>query len=214
MKITTTALQQLRRRLPKFPAEPKIDEFGEEWLPGFKGDISSTPLYITDGHICLLASAVDPTVVIGRDKDNYAHKYTTEARIGEVWKLAEERIDVAADLIGVTDYCDSAEIAFLRDRLGRVMVVNAHLLSFGLRAADPDALSVSVEPLVETTRWESSGVRCFDTSLALKRAGKLVGLIMPMRLSADHFEQFDLRREPINLADAAEKEESRCPMTS
>jgi len=92
--------------------------------------------------------------------------------------------------------------------------VNAHLLSFGLRAADPDALSVSVEPLVETTRWESSGVRCFDTSLALKRAGKLVGLIMPMRLSADHFEQFDLRREPINLADAAEKEESRCPMTS
>lgn len=196
MNEAAKALQPLRRKLPEIPGVPEIDEDGETIYPGFNGDCSQSPLYVTDGHILLLASAIDPTVTIARDEDRWAAKHATEAGIGDVWKPAETRNDLIADFIGVCGYparpwIDEREVAFLRDPLGRVMAVNAHLLAFGVRAVHPDVLTVSAAPI---GRW-------FDSPLALRRDGKLVGLLMPMRLDADDFMQYDLHGEPVDLTD-------------
>jgi len=187
------ALQPLRRRLPEIPAAPEIDEDGDEWRPGFAGDCSQSPLYVTDGHILLLASAITPEITIERSEERWALKHATETGIGDVWKPAEKRNDMIADFIGVCEYVDStSEVAFLRDASGRVMVVDAHLLAFGVSAVHPDTLTVSGAPI--TARW-------FDTALALRRAGKLVGLLMSMRLSTDDFQRYDMHGEPVDLTE-------------
>ena len=194
MNETAKVLEPLRRRLPVIPAPLEIDEDGEGWRRGFAGDISQSPLYVTDGHILLLASAVDPATAIGRNEGSYARKYATENAIGAVWKPAEEREDVAADFIGVCEHGDSVEVAFLRDTRGRVMVVDAHLLAFGIGAVHPDALTVSGAPM------EAHGGReWFEIPLAFRSAGTLVGLLMPMKLSAFDFPQYDMHGEPVNL---------------
>ena len=187
-------LQPLCRELPEMPESPMVDEDGEELYRGFNGDISQSPLYVTDGHILLLASAIDPAFVITRNDDHYARKYATEEKIGVVWKPAEARDEVIADFIGATYDDDGARwIAFLRDGRGRVPVVNAYLLAFGLRAVLPDALTVDAASI--KGQW-------FDTSVALRREGKLVGLLMSMKLSVNDFPQVDFHGEAVSLFNA------------
>jgi hypothetical protein len=192
MVESTKTLQELQRSLPLMHETPKIeDETGEKYYRGFMGDSSKSPLYVTDGHILLLASAIDPAIVIERDEYSYSTKYATEARIAEIWEDAETRDDVRAEFIGV-GFCErrpDLDFAFIRDERGRMMVLNAHKLAFCVSAVRPDALTVSVEPIV----------KMFDTSLSLRRYGELVGLIMPTKFAAEDFPQYDFHGEPVSL---------------
>jgi hypothetical protein len=190
----TGGLEYLRRALPAMPEVPEIDkETGEEYYAGFTGNISQSPTYVTDGHILLLASAIDPAVEIWRDEDCWFQKNASKKAIEKVWKAAEEREEIVADFIGVGLYCESIEEALLCDAQGRVMVVNAYLLAFCIHAVHPDVLTVNGAPI---DRW-------FDSPLALRRGGSLVGLLMPMRISAEEsFAQYDLHGKPVDLTAA------------
>jgi hypothetical protein len=188
-----TELKPLRRTLPVFPPTSYIDEDGEEGRPGFLGDCSRSPLYVTDGHILLLAAAIDPAIVFERNDANWVKRYATEREIGRMWKRAGKRSDVKADFIGVHAYGDpcQTELAFLRDALGRVIIFDAHMLAFGVSAVHPNALTIDATP--NEKRWSNS-------PLAMRRAGELVGLLMPMSVSADEFQRYDLHGEPVELA--------------
>ncbi len=194
MNETTKALQPLRRGLPVFPPASRVDEDGETWRPGFAGNCSQSPLYVTDGHILLLAAAIDPRIALELNEESYVRKYANETEIRSIWTPVENRIDVTADFIGVYEYGDvyQTELAFLRDEKGRVMVLNAYLLAFGIHAVRPDSLTVSEAPT--NGKW-------FDSPLALRSNGKVVGLIMPIRVSADEFHLHSLDGDPIKLAD-------------
>lgn len=190
MSKTTKQLKPLRRSLPELPGPEEVDEDGDKLYRGFCGDCSQSPLYVTDGHILLLASAIDPAIAIERNEDVWALKHATQAAIDKVWGAAEKREDLAADFIGTCPCCDSGH-AFLRDTRGRVMVVNAFKLAFGVSALHPDTLTVSADlPLYG---W-------FEAPLAFWRAGKLVGLLMPMKISAADFLGYDMHGEPVSLA--------------
>jgi hypothetical protein len=187
------ALKPLRRNLPVYPEKPVIDEDGDAYFLGFSGNISQSELYVTDGHILLLASAIDPAVPIARNDEAYGRRYPTEKAISAVWLPAERREDIGAELIGVGDYLEDHSIAFVRDVRGRVMLVDARLLSFGVAAVHPDALTVSSAPL-------PTAISLFDSPLALRRDGNLVGLLMPMRLSAADFTHYAFDGPAIDLA--------------
>lgn len=195
------ALQALRRGLPAYPATPHIDEDGDIWRPGFAGNCSQSPLYVTDGHILLLAAAIDPAITLEQNEESWVRRHVNETEIGNVWKPAEKRSDVNADFIGVYEYGDDyqTEVAFLRDALGRVMIVNAHLLAFGVRAVHPGALTMDRAP-IEATCMAPRQVSWFNSPLALRRAGELVGLLMPMRFFPDDFQQYDMHGEPVGLS--------------
>lgn len=193
------AMKELLRELPELPGEPLFDEgTGETYYRGFNGNFSQTPLYVTDGHLLLLASAIDPEFKIERDDESYGRKYATEEAIQKVWNAAIERKHVHAEFIGMENCCAGAdmhsphmELAFVRDARGRVMVVNAYLLAFCVAAVRPDALTVSGEPAFRYA---------FDAPLALWRSGELVGLLMPMKLRAEDFAQYDMHGKPVSLA--------------
>jgi len=197
---TVKTLRPLRRALPAFSAASVTDEDGAQRRWGFKGNCSQSPLYVTDGYILLLAAAIDPAIAIEQDGHCWDGKRATRAAIGNVWKCANNRSEVNADLIGVCDYDPGStyEVAFLRDALGRVMVVNAHLLAFGIRAVHPDALTIDGAP-IEATCMVPGQVPWFSSPLALRRAGELVGLLMPMSLSTDDFSGYDMRGEPVDI---------------
>lgn len=196
MNETTKQLKPLRRSLPELPGPEEVDEDGDKLYRGFCGDCSQSPLYVTDGHILLLASAIDPAIAIERNEDAWAVKHATQAAIDKVWGSAETREDVAADFIGTCLYGDGVSgVAFLRDTRGRVMVVNAFKLAFGVSALHPDTLTVSAADL-PLSGW-------FDAPLAFRRAGKLVGLLMPMKISAADFMGYDMHGEPVSLAAGA-----------
>jgi hypothetical protein len=183
-------LQPLRRCLPDVPDKPVIDEDGEEFFPGFNGDVSQSPLYVTDGHLLLLKGAIDPEVVINnRNPDHWTAKHATEEAIRKVWNDAMGREEGNADFIGG---CDGPfdGIAFVCDVLGRVTVVSGHKLAFALKAVHLDKLTVSKKFF---NRWPND-------PLALWRDGNLVGLLMPIRVSAaELFAHYDLHGEPVNL---------------
>ena len=193
---TVKPLQPLRRALPAFSAASVTDEDGAQPRWGFGGNCSQSPLYVTDGRILLLAAAIDPAIAIEQDGHCWDGKRATET----LWKRANNRGDVHADLIGVCDYHPGStdEVAFLRDALGRVMVVNAHLLAFGIRAVHPDALTIDGAP-IKATCMVPGQVPWFSSPLALRRAGELVGLLMPMSLSTDDFSGYDMRGEPVDI---------------
>jgi hypothetical protein len=197
------ALEQLQRSLPVLPGLPWMDEDGDKRYPGFVGDISQTPLYVTDGHILLPASAIDPAFEISADDDSCLRKYATEAKIKVFWEPAESREDVAAVFIGCCNYGEHLKVALVRDARGRVMVVSAYLLAFGVRAVRPDALSVCAAD-IKATCLVRGQEPWFDTPLALRRDGKLVGLLMPMRLGGDDYRSFDLHGEPVSLVAGAQ----------
>lgn len=200
MKEMVKDLQLLGRTLPPMPEAGEIDEeCGEKFYRGFSGNISQSDRWVTDGHILLAADAIDPEIAIERDEDNYGGKYATAARIAKVWASAESRVDVAADFIGVAGYYERGAVAFLRDTQGRVMIVNAYLLAFGVWAAHPDELTVDAAQ-IEATCLRRGQEPWFNTPLALRRDEKLVGLVMPMKLGADDYAHCDLRGEPINLS--------------
>lgn len=69
-----------------------------------------------------------------------------------------------------------------------------------MRAVRPDTLTVNAADKGKA----SGGGWLFDTPLALRRHGKLVGLLMPVRLNADGFREYDLGGEPVDLADVLE----------
>lgn len=190
MSETKCELKHLRRTLPAVSGEPEIFEDGEEVYRGFLDDMSPDPAYVADGHILLLASAIDPAMKIERSRE--VSKRVTTAAIAKVWEAAEKREEVGADFIGVADWTGSVDIAFVRDRGGRAMTLDVYLLAFCIRAVHPDALAVSAAP---------GGHQ--DASLALRRDGALVGLCMPLRgASESDFAQHDLTREPIDLQSA------------
>jgi hypothetical protein len=203
MSESVKALQPLRRTLPTTPAARRSDGDGEEWQPGFKGDVSQSPLYVTDDHLLLRRDEIDAAVIIEPNLDLYVGRYATEAAIGDVWRGAEARSDVPAEYIGTVEYGCSYldEVAFIRDALGGVMVVDAHLLAFGIRAVHPNMLTVSAEPEPQANAGPSSP-RLWSYPLAFRRGGKLVGLLMPLRLGAHVFPEYDLCGEPITLAEA------------
>ncbi len=193
MSKPVKVLGPLRHSLPAIPVVPRTDEEDNGWRAGFKGNCSQSSVYITDGHILLLASAINPAITIEQVKDEWLRRYVTEAAIEKVWQAAEERDDVAADFIVVCDFCDS-EVAFLRDASERVMVVNAHLLAFGVSAVHPNALTVSTKFI---NRW-------FNDPLAFWRDGSLVALLIPMRVSAaESFAKYDMYGKPIDLTACA-----------
>lgn len=195
-------LRPLGRLLPLMPETPKKDEWGEKHCHGWSGDASQSPLYVTDCHILLLRDAIAPAVVIEPTDEPWRGKYATEANIEEIWKRAETRNDGAADFIGVAEFRQLGDqVAFLRDPQRRVMAVGAYLLAFGLYAVGPDALTIDAAP-IEATCLPRGQSPWFDTPLALRRERKLVGLLMPMRLSPDDYPHCDLAGEPIPLSEA------------
>ena len=90
-------------------------------------------------------------------------------------------------------------MAFLRDIQGRVMVVNAHLLGFVIAAVHPDAMTVDSASFEK--QWEGYVKReYFNGPLALYRKGKLVGLLMPMRLELGDLPAYDFSGDAVAIA--------------
>ena len=195
----TKTLKSLRKNLPKLETRPQVDELdGEEYWLGFQGDFSRCSQYVTDGHIMLIRGAIDPEFEIRNDPDNFRRKYATREEIEKVIKSAKERNGCFADFIGCGKY-GTQNMAFLRDIQGRVMVVNAHLLAFVIAAVHPDAMTV------DSASFEKQWERCvkreyFNGPLALYRKGKLVGLLMPMRLELGDLPAYDFSGDAVAIA--------------
>lgn len=206
MSETKKTLQLLRPSLPAYPPPVLGDEEVEEFSRGFQGDIAPSTIYVTDGHICLLRSAIDPALSI-KKCDEESPLIKSESRVDAVWKPAQQRVDVSADFLGVLPYLD-AEIAFVRDSTGRLMVLDAYLLAFGVLAVHPDALTIDAAP-IEATCLRRGQVPWFHTPLALRCGGELVGLLMPMKFDVADFKDFDLTGPPAPLVVAARESEAR-----
>ena len=140
-------------------------------------------------------------VAIKQDEESCARKYATAKAMDKLWKAVESREDIPAELLGVARYFeDGNQVAFVRDVQDRVMVVNAFLLAFGLWAVHPDALTMAAAP-IEASCLRPGQTPWFDTPLALRRGGELVGLLTPMRLTVDEYPTWDFGGDPIPLAE-------------
>ncbi len=210
----TKTLKSLRKNLPKLETRPQVDEIlkahsdlrryqtphldGEEYWLGFKGDVSQCSHYVTDGQILLIREAIDPEFEIRKDQDGFGRKYATRKTIEKIIKSAKERNGCFADFIGCGKY-GTQNIAFLRDIQGRVMVVNAHLLAFVIAAVHPDAMTVDSASFEK--QWEGCVKReYFYGPLALYRKGKLVGLLMSMRLELGDLPAYDFGGDAVAIA--------------
>lgn len=186
------ALLPLRRTLPEAPCIVEVDEYGNEYDRGFNGDMSTSPLFVKDGYMMLLASAIDPAMVVSQNEDLRARKYVSANSLENLWRLLE-REEIPAHIIGTT--CDGWEgVAFVRDTQKRVMVLDAYKLAFALRAVRPDELRVPAAYI------EGSVGNAIQSSLSLWRRGILVGVLMPLDVGAAAFSQYDLAGEPVRLA--------------
>lgn len=192
MSDMTEELKRLRRRLPAVPTVPKVDDDGDEFWLGFEGNISGSEKFVTDGHLCLLASEINVTVRIYPCLDAIGLiTPPSEASILSCWNPIEMRNEKPAYYIGCALYEDYEVFrALMRDEIGRVMVVDAHILAFCIKAVHPDSFAVS-------EHTNKDGI--FDQPLSLRREGKLVGIIMGVRLSGDYFKNYDLTCSAIKL---------------
>jgi hypothetical protein len=181
-------LKQLRRELPK--------EFTEEH-PGFHGNISGSDMFITDGHVCLLRSAVNLKLAEAIEEfHGYYSKKPTETRILEMWELVEQRTEVPCHFIGCAkiarrnddSYC---VVAILRDISNRVLIVSPYILAWSILHVKPDTMRMAFTPMH------------YDFPLSLIKDEKMVGVIMPMRYYKDDVSDYDLTGEPVGLEELA-----------
>lgn len=162
-------LEQLRRSLPSYPPAKVVDKYGDVITPGFAGNVSASPRFITDGHVLVLRSAINPMMVGDIPEwEGYYGKKVTEASIDAVWGPATIRKNAPAEFIGCANKPD-VDLAVIRDVAARIVLVNLYLLSFIVAHTNPDFLNVA------------AGDRYNELAISFYKKGELVALLMPMR---------------------------------
>ena len=187
MATKKKTLEPLRRSLPSYPPKKVVDEFGDDITPGFGGNVSQSPKFITDGHVLLLRSAVPPDHAEIKNAEDYGGKKPTEASILAVWQPAEKRGSAEASFIGCAEVESVGDVAVIRDSGDRIVLVNPHLLQFCIHHLRPHGMRVALGP------------KYFGQPVSFHKDAALVGLLMPMRVSAQDVASYDLTTAPIRL---------------
>lgn len=169
-------LEQLRRSLPI--CDSAMDQ------ESFRGNISQSHRFITDGHVLMLRSAIDPMKAGDiADFEGYWGKKPTEESILAVWGPATVRKNSPAEFIGCASCIKtplkmptledndeiSVDLAVIRDVGRRIVIVNPYLLAFIVAHVSPDFLNIP------------AGDRYLDAAVSFYKKGEMVALLMPMR---------------------------------
>ena len=136
---------------------------------------SSNEQFATNGHMLFMAPAMDPKI---RDRIHYEARNKTieeSPEIDAVVKAATAKPQVVLGASGWTQYPAPTpgvdKVAVFHDpKSGQVAFVNADIWKFSHKAVSP-------------TSYEQKKGKP-DGPIVLKRDGKMVGLMMPMRLEA------------------------------
>lgn len=164
-------LEQLRRSLPIY--DSAMDQ------ESFRGNISQSCRFITDGHVLMLRSAIDPMKAGDiADFEGYWGKKPIEESILAVWGPATIRKNAPAEFIGCANKAD-VDLAVIRDVAGRIVIVNPHLMAFIVALTSPDFLNIP------------AGDRYLDAAVSFYKKGEMVALLMPMRYVKGDLPDYD-----------------------
>ena len=154
---------------------------------GFQGNISKHKEFITDGHLMILASAVQKGFEIKLPIKGLPGSPSL-AGMKNIWDAANDRPTVPAHFIGCGHPGDMESIvAVIRDDNGRVLTVDPYILKFALSAVHADEIHVSAGPKYD------------QDPLIIFHGTSIVALVMPMRYTRVDLREYDLTTEPVDI---------------
>jgi len=167
--------------------KPVLPKDAKEIEPnGWRGNISRSKKFITDGHSIILASAIVPGFKASECK--YGRVPPTLKDMQKVWGDANKRPTVPAHFIGCGRPKDMESIvAVIRDDNGRVLIVDHYILKFALSAVHASEIHVSAGPKYEIE------------PLAIFHGTGIVALVMPMRYTRVDLREYDLTTDPVDI---------------
>lgn len=173
----------------------------EDESEGWFGNISLDEKYITDGRAILLRSMVlpDNLDVISKLEDGRVQRFKVEA-MDRTFNPAKTVKTRPAKFIGCVKYTqgflaeeedgdENDEVAhflcaIIRDRVGRMLVVNAYLFSFVVQNLPPFTLAMESQADYK------------NRALIFKVDKEVAALMMPMRVDAHELGNYDWNAEP------------------
>jgi hypothetical protein len=184
-----------------FKADGDVIKASADPERGFQGNISGSPLFITDGHLLIRRSAIDAMKVGDiAECEWYLGKKPSDKSIAQVWEPALSREQVAAGFIGCATVNrfhlidedksgekHSVDLAVFRDAGDRVLIVDPHPFAFIVSPTHPD------------TSYVAKGTGYGNLPCAFHKMGELVALLIPMRYSEADLNAFDLSTPFIEL---------------
>lgn len=150
---------------------------------------SSDEAYLTDGHVLFMVPAMDAKVreSLHERSPNKGPEAIKHSAIEQVVRDATVKPQVRLVLRGVTTVGDEQDRAVFHDpKSDRLVVADPQLLKLAMKAVSPDAYEQRLEPrTTEAVKGKPTVTPAEHSPIVMKRAGKVVGVLMPLRADTD-----------------------------